>query len=224
MRVFDILVKLYTAYSVVNNYRGRNHVTFLWYCQQRPAAVVTYSEAIADFDGLAARGQRVVAERYLDSLFTDEEIQTLRAYLAAEHGTELFAQRVDLPLTWDRCRHWPQDDVPQEEGTGLYMLSREERYDLPFVVWARYDLRDCPLTTEAECEMQRRVAGVTFLQQALALLGVGAGIDERRLDRAVAQLYASQGFSVTQHSCPSGAADSPDSPPSEPGANRFKSR
>lgn len=200
------MLKLYTAYSVVNDFRGRNHVTFVWYCHQRPAPVANYADAIAQYTALADQQQQGKAQRHLDALFTEEEIRALRAYLGARHDAELFSQRVELPIGLDKCRNWSSDGTPVEHGTGIYQLSKEQHYDLPFDVWASYDLRDCPLTAEAEREMKQRQPGVSFLQEALAMLGCDAGIDERCLDRAVAQLYAS-GYCVTQSCNPPEAID-----------------
>lgn len=191
-------VKLYSAYSVVNEFRERSHVTFNWFCHRRDAPAAPYEALIANYSTLQARGEQRVLEKQADALFTESEIQAIRAYLQEHHDTELFAEPVNLPLATESCGGGLREETGLTEGTGCYLLAREEAYQLPIEVWAYYDLKGCAPTEAAAKQALTRRPGVRFIQEVHQALGLAPAVSEQRLDQVVASLYAVRGFTVQQ--------------------------
>jgi hypothetical protein len=192
-------IKLYSAYSVLNAFRERRHVTFNWYCHRRQAPAAPHDTLIARYAELKSRGEHRALEKHADSLFTEAEIQALRAYLLERHDTELFAEPVPLPLAAGKgAPSVPWAERSDAEGTGRYMLSREDGYPLPMEVWAFYDLNGCAPTETAEKQAQARRPAVRFILEVHRALGLQLSLPEQRLDQVVAALYSAKGFVVNQ--------------------------
>jgi len=191
-------MKLYSAYSVINEFRERNHVTFNWYCHRRDTPTVPYEISIANYTALKTRGEHIALEKQADALFTESEIQSLRSYLHEHHDTELFAEPANLPLGAEKRLAAAWEEMASAEGAGCYMLSMEEAYTLPIEVRACYDLKGCAPTETAAKQAQVRRPGVRFIQEVHQALGIKIALPEQRLDQVVAALYAARGFAVSQ--------------------------
>lgn len=182
-------IELFTAYSIIYGFHNRDNVCFSWFRQNRKRPIFT--------EGKSSREGGGKSRTYLDRLFTGAEIVKLREYLHQAHDTDLFVQKVSLPVKETALDTIPEGESPLTHGTGFYMLSKETGYSLPFSVWAYYDLTDSPLTHQARERQEERRAGVIFLRRALEKLGGPPGIDEEDLDAVVAELYEDSGFQVT---------------------------
>ncbi len=143
------MVKLYRACSVIDNYHGRDGVTFLWFVVNRDKPVAPYEELIANYQELEQhqdqeQGTLAYLEGYVNELLTEEEVEELKAYLESRHNTELKLEEVEIPVQDSNL--CPLGAMPAGGGQDFYMLSREEGYSLSVPIWAYYDLRQCPDT------------------------------------------------------------------------------
>lgn len=69
-------------------FHGCRDVTMQWFVVDRPAPVVPYSEAVADYGALDDNDKLYVHDA-VDELFTDNEARTLVEYMAREHPWDL---------------------------------------------------------------------------------------------------------------------------------------
>lgn len=190
--------KLYSAYSVVNNFHDRDDVNFKWFAPKRKQPAYAYGELIEHHAQMPDNEDRQLLQQYVDELLTEKEVLELKAYLLEHHDTELFIQRVDMPITKKFRNAAPFSNRTVGGAKGYYLLAKEKTYDLPFTAWAFYDLTGCPLTIGARKQIKLREPGVRFLGHALAALQLKKMPEASQLDALVKHLYARHGFSVTQ--------------------------
>ena len=135
------IAKLYEAYSFVDNYPELGNVCFAWFYHLRKKPVAPYEDLI---EGYAELDEPLKnrAQRDVDELFTDKEVQTLTAYLEKEHGIESFLIEKPIPAKLEDLR----DDAPGD----ICMFSKEPGYKLPFEVWAYFHLRESEQPDESE--------------------------------------------------------------------------
>jgi hypothetical protein len=191
--------KLYSAYSVVNDFHDRDNVNFIWFVRNRKTPLAETKSLIDHFEDVKIASQRRLLERRVQALFNQQEIKALQRYLAKTHDTELFIRKIDLPLkAKEMPALFPMDKEAVVAGTGLYLLAEEKTYALPFETWAYYDLRECPLTAEAQAKRNARLTGVRFVRAALDGLKIGRELTDEQIDAAVAPLFEQLGFEVTQ--------------------------
>ncbi len=153
-------MRLFSAWSIVENVDGYDGVTFNWVYAGRKKPLGPYNELIADYHNLD-RVIRPYMEGYVDELFTEEEIKALRAYLskrspAGRHfrckghyqtqQMELFVAEMPLPIMEPaRDKNIILRNATHSGGLqDSYIFSNEDGYDLPFKVYAYFDLQDCP--------------------------------------------------------------------------------
>lgn len=202
-------IKLYSAYSVVNDFRNRDNVTFIWFVKRRTHPVATYKEYLKGYGNQTNEALQDAMQRQLDALFLEKELAQLKQYLSEFHDTELFSRTVALPLDKKNYQPLPEGERPQEAGAGIYRLSQEGDYKLSFDVWGFYNLRGSPLTALAKVAQTTRQPGVRFLKTALKELDIDPLPPDELLDDLVRYLYTS-GFSVSQQRLPStGPEDKP---------------
>jgi len=156
--------KLYEAYSTVDNFDGRDGVTFCWFVTERAKPVAPYEKLIKDRGSMDEHG-RFYTEDFVDELLTKAEVEELREYLAKRHEMELRVEEVELPVRGP-CLGFGALSVGG--GTDFYMLSKEEGYSLSVPIWGFYDLRPCPDSIQLTPEQMR--AAQDFLAKALGLL------------------------------------------------------
>jgi hypothetical protein len=195
----EAITKLYSAYSVVNDFHDRDNVNFVWFVRSRQTPLPDTAALVKRFDDIKAASQRRLLDRRVQSLFSESEVKALQRYLAKTHDAELFVRKIDLPLKdKDLPALFPMEKESIVADTGLYLLAQEKSYALPFEVWAFYDLRQCPFTAEAQARQKARLAGVRFMRAALRRMNLDQGISDQQIDAAVAPLFESHGFNVTQ--------------------------
>lgn len=172
----------YTAYSIIYGFHDRDNICFTWYVRNRSS--------------IAGPSPGKGSPNHDDRLFTREELDILRDYLARHHETELFVQKQEPPFSGTDLDRIPEGETPVEAGTGFYMLSEEEQYDLPFEVRAYYDLNGCPLTHDARARQEERRHGVSFIRKALQCLDIHPGTGDAAIDAVVERLYDEFGYKV----------------------------
>jgi hypothetical protein len=133
------ITKLYRAYSFVDNHRELGRGVFLWFYHLREKPVAPYEDLIEGYTELDEPLKDHV-QRDVDELFTDEEAQTLVAYLKKTHGFESFLIEKPVPLRLEDLRDEKTLRIKHDVPEAIYMLSTEPGYNLPFEVWAYYHL------------------------------------------------------------------------------------
>jgi len=156
------MIKLYQAHSTVDNYAGRDRVTFSWFVNKRERPAAPYEELIAGYQELSDDPPKGYAEAFIDELLTEAEVEELRDYLAKRHKTELQIEEVALPLQEAVAGYGA---LGVGGGTDYYMLSEEDGYSLSVPIYGFYDLRLCPSSTSFSPEMAE--AGQELLARAL---------------------------------------------------------
>lgn len=172
--------KLYRAWSTVDKYHNYEGVCFNWHVQDRPAPVAPYGELIADYDNLQGELERAFAEDYVNELFTETEIEELRAYLAERYSMDLSIAEEEIP---HKGGFMPHSGMPLGGGQDVLELSMEDGYALSFCVGGYYDLRRHQLSIDLAEERARD--GERFIEMALDLLGAAARVEDGRLTLAL---------------------------------------
>jgi len=138
--------KLYRAHSVIDNYKGKINVAFMWFvCERDNSIIIPYDELIEGYESLLKNKDRIhrdYAEVAINEKFREIEIKMLRDYLKNYHDSELIVEEVPLPLNDEGQRQF-YSAVAIGGEVGFYQLCEEEEYDLNFKVWAYYDTRFC---------------------------------------------------------------------------------
>ena len=152
-------MRLFSAWSIVDNVDGYDGVTFNWFYAGRKKPLGPYNELIADYHNLD-RVIRPYMENYVGELFTDEEIMSLKAYLCRRFPTgchirsrghyhtqqiELFVAEMPLPIKEPaRDKNIILRNAIHSGGLlDGYIFSNEDGYDLPFKANAYFDFRNC---------------------------------------------------------------------------------
>jgi hypothetical protein len=193
-----LTVKLFSASSVVNNFRGHDGVKFNWFYVGRENPVAPYDRLICGYKCIDKR-VRPYFEEHMNELFTEDELEALKAYLLKSpfQGGTLEACEEALPASNLFIPMPFFSGVPIGEGRGLYHPPEEE-HSLPFKVAAYFDLRNCPASSTLTDDSKQN--GINFLAEALSILGLRAGVSTIELESTVENLYASHGFHVQQES------------------------
>jgi hypothetical protein len=144
-------MKLYKVTTMVSKYHGCKNVQFIWFrCEPGPQKR-PYAELIENYD---PEGDQYYAEDHIEELFTEDEAQSLKAYLDREHGHEgtTTISEADLP--------YPNNlmgvgAIAVGGGDDFYQLCDEPEYSLPFKVWGYFDLVGCELLDGSDVNHQR---------------------------------------------------------------------
>ncbi len=185
-------VRLFSAYSLVDNYQGRDSVRFNWIYLEREAPVASYEQLIGDYKCIDER-VRPYFEEYVKELFTEEEIEMLRSYLFESKGAVLQVNEEPVPAM-SVFVPMPYQGMPPGSGRGFYYLSENKQCELPFRAAAYFDLRNCPASIALQHESKK--SGCIFLQQALHQMGLSDHMSKEQLERAVEAIYDSHGLFV----------------------------
>jgi hypothetical protein len=186
-------VKLFSAYSLVDNYRGRDGVRLNWIYMGRKKPVVPFQALIEDHSGID-EGMRPYFEDYVKELFTEEEIRLLKDFVSNRLEINLEPKEVTLPIA-SLFIPMPFNGISAGEGRGFYH-PREVENELSFQVCAYFDFRNCPPSVCMQKEPREH--GVTYLREAIKALGLKADLNVEQLSAAVESLYNELGLHVEQ--------------------------
>jgi hypothetical protein len=184
-------VKLFSAYSLVDNYCGRDGVRLNWIYMGRKKPAVPFQAAIEDYSGID-EGMRPYFEDYVNELFTEEEVLSLQDFSSRNLEVSLQLKEVKLPVPGVFIP-MPFNGIPAGEGRGFYH-PREQENELPFQVCAYFDLRSCPASVCMQKEPREH--GVAYLREAIKALGLNAELNMEQLSAAVESLYNRFGLQV----------------------------
>ena len=170
--------KLYRAFSFVDNHQGLSNVYFTWFYHQRQKPLALYDELIEGYVELNKK-EKAHAQRYVDELFIDEEVEAFCELLHDVYEIESFIVEKPLPVSLDDMDE-SKIDIEVHTYGGIYMLSEEKGYNLPFKVWGYYGLiknkeiekRDSPVLLSSDkipwlarqifTEFPKQVTGLKF--------------------------------------------------------------
>jgi hypothetical protein len=184
-------VKLFSAYSLVDNYCGRDSVRLNWIYMDRKKPAIPFQAAIEDYSEID-EGMRPYFEDYVKELFTEEEVQSLQDFSSRNLEVSLHLKEVRLPIPGVFIP-MPFNGIPAGEGRGFYH-PREQNNGIPFQVCAYFDLRSCPASVCMQKEPREH--GVAYLREAIKTLGLEADLKIEQLSMAVESLYDRLGLYV----------------------------
>ncbi|MGE5423182.1 MAG: hypothetical protein ACM3QW_07950 [Ignavibacteriales bacterium] len=186
-------MKLFRAWSMVNNYRGRDQVRFNWFCAQRFKPVAPYAELIKNFD--PTDRDAPAEQRTADEYFTGQEVEDLKQYLEKYHHTKLLFEEVALPIERGLM---PMRLMPVGGPRDFYKLDSEEDYDLKIPVWSFFNLEGCPQTKDVLRGTSEEANGVRFLQVALKDLGLKVDFEKEYIEDIVRAIFHQDGLYVVK--------------------------
>lgn len=160
--------KLFKAYSYVDNHESLGRVCFEWVYHMREKPVASYEDLLAGYHSLDSEAKSR-AEDEVDALFTAEEVEALAVYLENVHGYDSFLAEKYLPIEPKRIRD--KGILEMDTGTtgGIYLMSEDKGYNLPFAVRGYYYLRGDEIDYERDISVMIHEASekVTWLAKQI---------------------------------------------------------
>lgn len=187
-------VRLFSAYSLVDNYQGCDGVRLNWVCLERENPVAPYEGLIEGYKNLDER-VRPYFEEFIRELFTEDEIQSLENYLMENYSSDLHIHEETLPAS-SIFIPMPFRQACFGKGRGFHYLFEDAHYDLPFKVGAYFDLRNCPPSIALQPTMKAK--GLAYLEEAMRHLGLDCRFPESALEDTVESLFNRMGLYVEQ--------------------------
>jgi len=131
------------AYSIVNNFKGYDHVHIFWFCSRNKKNVSLSNKVIRDF-GSGNVKQTESSEKYFSLLISEPDFKELKKFLTEsfKYNAEFIGE--PLPVHYDRNsgKSGVRDFIPA--GASEWKLFEEEGYNLSIDVTGYYDLRYSP--------------------------------------------------------------------------------
>jgi hypothetical protein len=132
------IMELYRVTTLVKKYNGCKNVAFDWFrCERRTPR--SYANLIENYDPSAAHA--AYAESCIDEMFELDEAQALKHYIDQNYGEDkgiTTIEKVELPIPNNMMA---AGAIPVGGGQDFYRLDKAPGYNLPFKVWAYFDLR-----------------------------------------------------------------------------------
>jgi len=166
------MIKLYSADSIVFNFKGFDGVRLRWYFHERQMPVAPYNKLIGDYDDLE-KEERHRAEYYIDELLTEDELSELREYLCKAHGDDIEVYEVELPLDVFSSACVPISKMAMTDQQGTFWPKVKKGYRLNLPLEAFYDLSEA-VPVLPHKNMKRRKYGMMFANLVLQKLNVPA--------------------------------------------------
>ena len=93
------ITKLYSGISLLNNLNGWNDVMVEWYYGDWKLhwAEIDYSKLVKDYKFMTD-DEKSMSRYYVNQLFTQDEIELLKDYLARNHQTSVYIREQSLPM------------------------------------------------------------------------------------------------------------------------------
>lgn len=185
--------KRYTAYSVIDNVKGRLLVPVNWAKMNTKLDEADYREIIKDYDHLSAE-EKSKAEAWASQLFTEDEISILRLFLRKRFRAGLLEQKHFLPIE--------AKDVAfegEEVSNTIELRKYDKRQDLPFEVCGHYNL-GLGLQSD-ELVRQIREDGLEFLAKGFKILFPKLEWPDKLREEAIEEIYNKYGLYVSRTLC-----------------------
>lgn len=180
-------VKLFRAWSVVDDFKGHDGAVFHWFCPSREKPVAPCEDSslhTGDLDH-SISGDRI--REAIDSLLTAKEVDELRDYLHSRYQLEVQAAEEISP---ELSPAYLTDVFPNEMRR-FHRLPDDLGYKLSLPIWGYYDLKTCPETLAMIPE--QNMIGIQFANRLLLKLGLP---ESDRLTEIVEAIYDETGLHV----------------------------
>lgn len=188
----NLKVRLFSAYSMVDDFKGYDCVRLNWICLERKSPVAPYGALI---DGYAQISEQVrhFFEQYVKELFTEDEVELLGGRIKAVFSENFIINEETVPFP-SVFIPTPYRQIKPGEPRGFFKPAGESEADLPFDFCGYYDLSRCPPSLDIQSEAREK--GVEFLRESLKELGIDAAEYEPSLRGAVEKIYDERGLRV----------------------------
>jgi hypothetical protein len=185
-------IRLFSAYSMVDDFKGYDRVRLNWVCLERRSPLAPYSRLI---EGYAQIGEQVrpFFEQYAKELFTEDEIGLLGSHLQGGLGVGFTANEELIPLPSVFIPR-PFRQIKPGGPMGFFKPAGGGVQGLPFDFCGYYDLSRCPPSLVVQPEAVEK--GVEFLRESLRELGIDPAGYEPLLKPAVEKVYDERGLMV----------------------------
>lgn len=186
------MVRLYKAWSVVDDFMGQDQVRLDWFVVGRTVPIAPYAELIRDYyeDGEDACYDRIL----VDELFTEPEAEELKTYLAQSHQLEVQVEEAALPV---KSGGLSCGLLLMSGEKSFYALADEEGYTLSRSVLGRYDAKimeaSASFLSKEEINM-----GTSFIEKVFNHLNL-VEVDRRELADLLQRIYSESGLHVASN-------------------------
>jgi hypothetical protein len=190
----DLKIRLFSAYSIVDDFKGYDHVKLNWICVERRSPIAPYGKLIEGYAQISPH-LRPLFEQYVNELFTEEEIGLLRNYLRGDLGAGFTSEEDPVPVSSEFIPK-PLRQIKTGERMGLFKPETGGERSLPFDFCGCYDLGRCPPSLGVPPEVTDK--GVEFLRESLRELDIDPAGYEPLFNSAVEKIYDEKGLMVEQ--------------------------
>jgi len=181
------MVRLFRAWSLLDEFMGHDQVMFNWFVAGRPVPIVPYEELIEDFD---EDQEEVGYDKMLaNELLTEAEVGELREYLIKHHNVEVQVEEVLLPIQAGGLSYGL---LLISGENGFYSLADEETYELRVPILGHYKVEEDPTSLLSIEEIE---IGTIFLGKIFDNLKISA-IDQNQKIGLLKEIYEETGLLV----------------------------
>lgn len=182
------MVRLFRAWSVIDEYLGQNNVKFNWFVAGRPKPIIPYEMLIEDFDETDEEScyDKILVNEYL----TLEEVEELRGYLSSSHDLDVHVEEVSLPI---RPGGLSYGLLLISGEKGFYSLADEEGYKLSVSILGYFKLMEDKLSGLLSDEDIQ--SGTNFLKKIFKNLNLPE-FEEVKLIEVLNKIYEETGLFV----------------------------
>ncbi len=161
------MTSLYKAWSVINDYQGRDQVIIHWFVVGREEPIAPYEQLII---GYGSQYDGIHYDRlYVNELLIGDEVEELNKYLKLKHNTEAYTEEVPMPVERGILSH---SLLLISGEPGFYCLADEEGYNLSMSIMGYFEGGEGLITTSLTLEELEM--GCTFLREVFEQLGIKA--------------------------------------------------
>lgn len=184
------MVRLYKAWSVVDNFMGQDQVRLDWFVVGRTEPLMPYTELIQDYD-------EDVEDCWCDQvlvneLFNESEREELRAYLGSVHQLDLHFEEVTVPVKSGGLSYGL---LLVSGEKSFYALADEDGYNLGLSILGHYDGKS--LATSTSLSERDISMGTSFLEKVFNHLNL-VEVDRSELALLLQKIYAESGLHVAK--------------------------
>lgn len=185
-------MRLYRAWSLVDDFNGQDQVLFNWFVVGRKEPVIPYSCLIENYD--ESEDESIYDHMLVNEYFTWDETEELRSYLWSAHQLRLMVEEVPLPVRSGGLSY----GLRLISGVqGFYALADEEGYPLEISVLGHYD--PAVETEPGSLSGKDIQISTDFLNRVFDRLGLPA-VEEHELQDLLEKIYLETGYWVVKKS------------------------
>jgi len=182
------VVRLYKAWSVVDNFMGQDQVTLNWFVVGRPVPLMPYAELIEDYD--EDEENSCYDQVLVNELFTASEGEELRAYLSKSHQLDMELEEVTVPVKPGGLSYGL---LLISGEKSFYTLADEEGYNLSLSILGHYDAKG--MATVNSLSERDIHMGTSFLEKVFNHLNL-VEVDRGELALLLQKIYSESGLHV----------------------------